>query len=315
MKMTILSPGPLSTVQDGGRKGHMSSGFTRNGAMDFNSMVLANVLVGNEVDAPVIETTFLGITAKFDCDSVIAITGADCNSQINGEKIENYKAYGVHDGDVLKMNGTISGMRSYIAVASGFSLNKVMNSCSTDLKCKLGGINGEKLKAFDELIINRSVRLIKGYERKLPQSSNYSNEITVRVVLGPQDDYFTKKGLKTFLSASYSVSNKSDRMGVRLDGMGIESINGVDIISDGITAGSIQVPPSKTPIIMMADSQTTGGYAKIATVITVDLPLIAQARPNTKIRFQKVSYRKAVKLLKKRNLYYKKIQLKLNGKI
>ena len=308
MKITVLSPGLLSTIQDNGRIGYLSSAITKSGAMDEFAMNLANALVGNPINTAVIETTVLGVRLEFDCDTVIAIAGADCDSEINGNKIKNLKAYAVHAGDILKMNSATSGFRSYVAVAGGFNIDKVMGSNSTNLKCKIGGINGEKLKPFDEILLNRTATLTEKEENEVLLNTEYASEIVVRVVLGPQDDYFTKNGLKTFLSSKYTVSQKLDRMGIRLDGEIIESKNGVDIISDGLTSGSIQIPTSGTPIIMMADRQTTGGYAKIATIITVDLPLVAQAKPGTIISFKKVSYRKAVSLIKKRNKFLDKIK-------
>ena len=313
MKIKILSSGPLSTLQDGGRKGYLSSGIPVNGVMDYNSMAIANILVGNKLDEGVIETTFLGITAKFDCDTVIALTGADCLAKINGNSVETYMALSVKSGDILTMGAAVSGMRSYIAVAGGFNIKKEMDSISTDIRSQIGGINGKKLSNNDEIPLVRSVRLIEGAVKKLPKQNNYKNQVEVRVVLGPQDEMFTKKGICDFLSNEYIVSAKSDRMGVRLDGKEIESVNGVDIISDGIAFGSIQIPSSGTPIIMMADRQTTGGYAKIATVISVDLPVVSQLRPNSKIKFVKVSERKAVRLLKEREKQLKNYIKKLNG--
>lgn len=313
MKIKILSAGPLSTIQDEGRKGYLSSGISSNGVMDYNSMAIANVLVGNKLDEGVIETTYLGITAEFDCDSVIALTGAECLATINQTPVETYTAISVKSGDVLKMKSAISGMRSYVAVAGGFDISKQMGSVSTDVRSGIGGINGNRLSVGDEIPLTRSVRLIDGVVRKLPKLNDYKNEIEVRVVLGPQADKFTKKGINDFLSNEYLVSEKSDRMGIRLEGKGIESINGVDIISDGIAFGSIQISSSGMPIIMMADRQTTGGYAKIATVITVDLPLIAQLSKGAKIKFKKVSLSKAVSLLKKRDKQFKNYIKTLNG--
>ncbi len=314
MKIKVLSAGALSTIQDGGRVGYTSSGFLCCGAMDKFSMRLANLLVGNDLESAVIETTFLGVTLLFDCDVVFAITGADCQADLSGISIKNYKAYTAHSGDVLTMKGAKVGARSYFAVASGFNISKAMGSLSTDLKCKIGGLNGEKLKVGDEILINRSTRLIKGANREVDFNLEYKNEITLRVIMGPQDDYFTKEGINTFLTTKYTVSPKSDRMGVRLDGDKISSINGVDILSDPIAMGSIQIPSSGTPIIMMADRQTIGGYAKIATVITCDLQKIAQARPGNVISFKKVSNNQAIKLYKQQENFIKKISVKLNGR-
>jgi len=295
-EITIISPGPLSTVQDEGRFGYMSSGFSSNGAMDDYSMKTANILVGNSPRDGVLEMTLMGISARFECDTVIALTGADMKPEINGRKIEMYKAVGVYEGDVLTMGAASKGMRCYLAAAGGFDIPLVMGSMSTDIKCGIGGFCGRKLAADDRLPLRRSLTLPMVGKRRTAPENDYSAEITLRVVLGPQDDYFTERGISDFLSTEYILTEKSDRMGLRLDGKKIENKNGVDIISDGIAAGSVQIPASGTPIIMMADRQTTGGYAKIATVISADLKKAAQARPGTKVRFSAVSEKTAVRL-------------------
>lgn len=310
-KMTVISSGPLSTIQDEGRFGYMSTGFSPNGTMDTYSMKIANILVGNAPGDGVIEMTLMGMVVKFDCTSVIALTGADMQPEINGKKIDMYTAVEVHDGDILTLKAAPKGMRTYLAVAQGFDIPEVMGSMSTNLKCVLGGFQGRKLQAGDEIPLRQSIPLsLIGNRSTLPEN-DYASVIAVRVVLGPQEDYFTDKGMQTFLSTEYTVSDKSDRMGVRLEGKKIENKNGVDIISDGIATGSVQVPASGTPIILMADRQTTGGYAKIATIISADLKKIAQARPGTKIRFEAVSEKEAVCLKKKEEKKWKALQYKL----
>lgn len=292
----VISPGPLSTIQDEGRFGFMNTGFSPGGAMDSYSLKIANILVGNAPGDGAVEMTMMGATFKFSCKSVIALTGADMEPSLNGKEIEMYKGIEVSEGDILTLKMAKCGMRTYMAVAGGFDLPRIMGSMSTNLKCALGGYEGRKLKAGDRLPLRASVDIFHIGHRKTRPENNYENEISVRVVLGPQEDYFTENGIKTFLSSSYTVSDKSDRMGVRLDGEKIENINGVDIISDGIQTGSVQIPASGTPIIMMADRQTTGGYAKIATVISSDLNKIAQAKAGTRINFEAVSLKEAVAL-------------------
>lgn len=307
----ILSPGPLSTVQDAGRFGYMNTGFSPSGAMDAYSMKIANILVGNLPGEGVVEMTLMGMTVAFDGDAVIALTGADMQPYRNDEEdpLPLYTAIEVHKGDVVKMGAATSGMRGYLAVAGGFDLPYVMGSLSTNLKCGLGGFQGRKLQVGDVLPLRQTLDLGLIGARHTAPENNYKKEITVRVVLGPQEDHFTEKGIRTFLGSRYTVSGQSDRMGVRLEGKKIENKNGVDIISDGIATGAVQIPASGTPIIMMADRQTTGGYAKIATVISADLKRMAQACPGTRIRFMAVSGQEAVKLKKEEEnrlkmLYY-----------
>lgn len=294
MKLTILSPGPLTTVQDSGRFGALGKGFSPGGAMDMDAMTVANLLVGNAPGVGVLEMTMLGITARFDCETVIALTGADMSARLNDRPIARYASVAVHPGDVLTMGAASRGMRAYLAVTGGFDLPLVMGSVSTNLKCALGGFQGRKLKTGDELPLNQSGAPF--LSRQVSPPEDYPDCISLRVLLGPQDDAFTQKGIDTFLGCEYTVTDKADRMGIRLSGEIIESKNGVDILSDGIAAGSVQIPASGTPIIMMADRQTTGGYAKIATVISADLSRAAQARPGTRIRFVRVTEAEAIRL-------------------
>lgn len=298
MKMTVISPGPLTTVQDSGRFGYMQSGFSPGGCMDTRSMKIANILVGNAPGEGVLEMTMMGAVLSFDCESVIAIAGADMKPTLNGEECPMYTAVAIKKGDELSFSRAESGMRTYLAVAGGFDLPLAMGSMSTNLKCKLGGFQGRKLQKGDEIPLRQSVNIAFVGKRKYKNEVKYGKAITLHAVLGPQDDYFTEKGIETFFKESYTVTDKSDRMGIRLDGEKIESKNGVDIISDGVTTGSVQIPASGTPIIMMADRQTTGGYAKIATVLSSDLHLIAQAKPGTVIRFERVTAEEAAKLYK-----------------
>lgn len=308
MKLMILSPGPLSTIQDEGRFGAMGKGFSPGGAMDMDAMTLANLLVGNAPEVGVIEMTMLGITARFDCDSVIALTGADMCARLNDRPAARYCSIAVRPGDVLSMKAAKSGMRAYLAVAGGFDLPLVMGSVSTNLKCGLGGFQGRKLQKGDELPLNQSVAAFQ--PRRLPPP-DYPDSISLRVLLGPQDDAFTERGMDTFLGGEYTVTDKADRMGIRLSGKKIESKRGVDILSDGIAAGSVQIPASGEPIIMMADRQTTGGYAKIATVISADLSRAAQARPGTRIRFLQVSESEAVRLRREMEKKRKQLEYEL----
>ena len=312
MTLTVISPGPLSTIQDAGRFGYMNTGFSPSGAMDTYSMRVANLLVGNSPDDGVIEMTLMGMSVTFDCTSVIALTGADMSPKLNGADIPMYTSVEVNAGDTLTLGVANAGMRSYLAIAGGFDIPLVMGSMSTNLKCAIGGFNGRKLQAGDVIPLRHSIPLSVIGRRSTAPKNSYGNTITLRVLLGPQDDYFTDDGINTFLSTEYTVSAKSDRMGIRLDGTAVENKNGVDIISDGIATGSVQIPSSGTPIIMMADRQTTGGYAKIATVISSDLKLIAQARAGDKIKFEAVDEKTALKAIKKERRELSFLQYRFN---
>lgn len=318
MSMHIISPGMLTTVQDLGRCGYMASGFQQGGAMDRFAARVANILLDNSESDGVLEMTLLGVKAYFDEDNVIAITGAEFAPTVTdfetGEVTELPMNRAVHikKGDVLDCGSAKSGLRGYLAVAGGFDIAPVMDSMSTNLKCKVGGFEGRKLKSGDVLPLRYPQSTLYGMISRVFEPEKPSEGIVIiHVISGPQDDYFSDAGKNIFYSEAYSVTGDSDRMGIKLDGAPVESVDGVDIISDGIVAGSVQIPSSGKPIIMMADRQTTGGYAKIATVITSDLPLLAQLRPGGNLRFQKVDLKYAVNRIKHDDKTLKKLQYKI----
>lgn len=305
----------LTTVQDLGRCGYMASGFQQSGAMDRFAAEAANLLVDNSERDGVLEMTMLGVKVYFDEDNVIAITGAEFTPTVTdfetGEVTElpMNRAIRIKKGDVLDCGSAKSGLRGYLAVAGGFDIAPVMGSMSTNLKCKTGGFEGRKLRVGDVIPLRHPQGwLFSMVGRVYEPEKRADGTVTIHVIPGPQDDYFSDKGKNTFYSEVYSVTADSDRMGIKLDGAPVESIDGVDIISDGIVAGSVQIPSAGKPIIMMADRQTTGGYAKIATVITSDLPLLAQLRPGGTLRFKKVDLQYAVKRIKADKKALKKLQ-------
>ncbi len=299
MSIRVVKPGILTTVQDSGRFGHQSAGFNVSGVMDRRAYRLANFLVGNYTDEAVLEMSIAGGSFTFLESNYIAVTGADMSPTLEGIPIDMYKTVFVRAGDTLSFGTAKTGMYAYIAFAGGLELPQVLGSRSTNLKCKLGGFEGRKLRAGDILPFRKPLDELGELRiHKLPAADYSGNTAHLRVIMGPQEDYFTEKGTDTFLSAPYLVTENTDRMGCKLAGTAIEYKDSVDIVSDGIVFGSIQIPPAGTPIVMLADRQTTGGYAKIATVITVDLPLLAQCRPGNTVYFHKVAVREAERLLK-----------------
>lgn len=297
----IISAGLLSTVQDLGRFGVMKDGFTQSGAMDSYSMQIANRLCANEPNAPVIEMTMLGITARFMSERVFAVSGGRFEMTLNNEPIRTNKAYIAGQGDVLAIKGSKSGMRCYLAVNGGFDVPLFMGSASTNLKLGVGGFEGRKLKPNDEIKIKKAP-MIDVTDREIDEFT-YDDVVRVRVVLGPQDDMFTKTDLAFFTQQRYTVTPNLDRMGIRLNGIALRGKDTLDIISDGIVFGSVQITKSGMPIILMADHQTTGGYAKIATVISADLPKLAQLKPYNKVCFDVVDVKKAQDLAIKQKKY------------
>lgn len=313
MGIKILQGGALTTVQDAGRIGYQNAGFSVSGVMDHRSFRMANMLLGNEENEAVLEVSLMGPAITFTEDNTFAITGGDFSATLNGKEIALYAAIPAKKGDTLKLGLAKEGARAYIAFAGGMDVPVVMGSKSTNLKCRIGGYKGRKLEPGDEIAFtNSKPELINMYKRYERVREFQEKDITLRVVLGPQIEYFSEEGIQTFLESEYTVSEEYDRMGCRLKGPAIASKNGVDIISDGIALGSIQIPTSGTPIIMMADRQTTGGYAKIATVIHVDIPKLAQRTPGNKIRFQEVTVEEAAKLYKKEERELKRFYRKVN---
>ena len=298
--MKILKPGMYTTIQDVGRYNYQKSGMSVAGAMDQFSLKVANILVGNKDSEACLEATLFGLEIEFDGDALIAVTGADLGPMINNKAVDMWSGVKVSDGDVLSFGAAKSGCRGYIAIASGIDVPDVMGSKSTYVKGKVGGFNGRILKAGDEIKIKSSGENKFAGVVKLPTEfiPSYSKDNTVRVVLGPQDDYFTENGINTFFSSHYEVTNEFDRMGYRLSGSKITHKTGADIISDGITMGSVQVPGHGAPIIMMADRQTTGGYTKIATVITSDINIVGQLKPGDSISFKSIDIVEAHKVYK-----------------
>lgn len=290
MSITVLNPGLLTTVQDMGRIGYQQFGVSVSGVMDPRATSIANILVGNHEGEAVLECTMLGPQLRFDAANCIAITGGDLGPTLDGKPIPNYCAVSVEAGQVLRFTGPKTGCRAFIAFAGGLDIPVVMGSRSTYMKAKIGGLEGRKL-AKDDVIAFRApkTQLKNMKDRNLYPEFVPRDVYTVRVVMGPQDDAFTDAGVKTFLSETYTVTPEFDRMGCRLEGAVVEHKESGDIISDGIAFGAIQVPSAGKPIIMLADRQTTGGYTKIANVITADFRIIGQLKAGDKVRFEKVS--------------------------
>lgn len=319
MSLEILEPGALTTVQDLGRFGYMNKGFSVSGAVDTWSMQTANLLVGNEPGEAVLEATIAGPSIRFLCSTVTAVTGADMSPALNGELCPMNQALPVHEGDVLTLGFAAKGCRAYVAFAGGMDIPKVLGSKSTNLKCGLGGFQGRALKKGDMISLVKKTGFLFHMENRIytPGEEPFGTVMgadgipVLRVIKGPQADCFTEKGQKTLERAVYTVTNDSNRMACKLSGEPVEFVNGGDIISDGITTGSIQVSSGGMPIVMLADHQTTGGYAKIGTVISVDIPALAQRKPGEKVRFQYVSVEAGQNLYQQRKKYLEQLKERL----
>ncbi len=297
MGIRILKGGMLTTVQDLGRTGYQSQGFSVAGVMDVRSFKIANLLLDNPENEAVLEITLIGPTLEFTSATIIAITGGDFEPTVNGEPVPMYTALYINKGDILKFGSARTGSRGYIAFSSYLEIPVVMGSRCTNMKSSLGGFKGRKLMAGDYINFRIKRRYLPFFlSRKLDLNEFDQVGATLRVVMGPQDDKFSRQGIDTFLNSEYTVTSDFDRMGCRLEGPFIAPKESSDIISDGISFGSIQVPSHGKPIILLSDRQTTGGYAKIATVASVDIPKLVQRKTDHKIRFKAITVQEAQKL-------------------
>jgi antagonist of KipI len=281
----ILDPGPQTTVQDLGRLGQLRYGIPPSGPMDRFAFVLANRLVGNPDGAAALECTLIGPRFEAETPCAVAVTGADMPFSVNGAEAPRWATLALRAGDVVTLGPARSGVRGYIAVSGGLDVPLVMGSRATYLRGRLGGVEGRALRKGDRL---RAFRAARPRARRVPARAipHYGGEPTLRVVLGPQADRFTREGIGALLGGSYEMLPQSDRMGARLRGPRITHTRGHDIISDGVALGSIQVPGDGQPIVLLVDRQSTGGYTKLATVCSFDIGRVGQARPGQSLRFR-----------------------------
>ena len=290
--MRILQPG-ITLIEDSGRFGYQAFGMATAGACDPYAYRLGNVLVGNQGGEASLEFALMGPTIEGEEEVTFALTGGDFTPTLNDQPIPLWRSCKAGPGDILALGGVVSGRIGYLAVAGGIDVPVVMGSRSTYLRGRIGGLDGRALRKGDILPVGMGGTGAPGRQLDEQYVPVYPTEVTATVVLGPQDDCFTEHGITTFLGSAYEVTNSSDRMGYRLQGEAIQHIKGADIISDGIPLGAVQVTGDDQPIIMLADNQTTGGYTKIATVVTPDIPKVAQASLGSLIRFQAISVREA----------------------
>ena len=297
----VLDPGILTTIQDIGRYGFSQFGVPPSGALDTFSHRAGNLLVGNHQAEASLETTIMGLKLKALREIVIAITGGDLSPTLNGEPLEMWRTHLLVEGDIIHFKKVQTGCRAYLAASGGLIVPQVMGSRSTYLSGKFGGLDGRALNKGDILFTPeiRSPLSHLGFRFQGDWIPRFDKEALLKVIPGPQDRHFTEKGLQTFSSSSYQVTPQCDRMGVRLEGPKIERRSDVEesIISEGLIAGAIQVPGDGKPIIILTEL-VTGGYTKIATVISTDLPKVAQLKPGDRVKFVPVSVEEAHQLLR-----------------
>jgi antagonist of KipI len=284
----VKKPGVYTTFQDLGRRGYQKFGVVTSGAMDAFSLQIANMLVGNRRNEAGLEITMVGPELITLSDTVVAICGADLSPKINDEPVSIWKSLRLKEGDHLSFGTPRSGVRTYIAASGGFDVPVVMGSKSTYAKAGIG-----KVLEKGDTIYGEEGDGQPGVGLAYSEVPQYEKEVELRVVSGPHTDRFTKEGLDTFFNVVHTVTPQSDRMGYRLESPPILHRNGADIWTDAIPFGGVQVPASGQPIILMADRQTTGGYTRIGTVISVDLANVAQLPPGGKIRFREIDVKGA----------------------
>jgi antagonist of KipI len=298
--LEIQDAGPLTTIQDLGRPGHLRVGIPESGPMDREAFVLANRLVGNPDEAAGLECTLTGPRLQFTDERGVAVTGAEMPVTLNGATVPRWETFRVKAGDVVKLGFAKNGVRGYVAVAGGIDTPPALGSRATYLRGQLGGLGGRAIKKDDRLPLGPPppIRAARVRGDRLP---DYSGEAVVRVVLGPQDDRFTARGVAAFLGGLYEMLPQSDRMGARLRGPWIEHVKGHDIISDGVPLGGIQVVGDGQPIVLLVDRQSTGGYTKIATICSFDIGRVGQVKPGQRLRFRQVTVAAAHALLRARH--------------
>ncbi len=296
--ITIIEPGLFTTVQDGGRWGHQSSGVPVSGAMDWIAYRTANAIVGNEPGAAALEATLAGPKLRFDRRTTFAVAGADLGATLDGARVPHCAPVSSPAGGVLRFSQRVFGARTYIAADGGIDVPPVLASRSAHVLSRMGGGHGRTLLQGDRLALGPEHPLA-GRRRPIPDATAYvrAGGARVRVIPGPQNEYFPADSLDILERTRFIVSPQSNRMGYRLQGGPIPRHPDREMISDAAFTGGIQVPASGEPILLMADRQTTGGYPQLAVVITADIPLAAQLAPGDWIEFRVCSRSEALSAL------------------
>lgn len=296
-ELLVQDAGPLTTIQDLGRAGHLRVGIPASGPMDREAFLLANRLVGNPDTAAGLECTLIGPRVEFTDERLVAVAGADMAPTVNGAPVPAWQGLRVHAGDVLRLGPARSGVRAYLAISGGIETPPVLGSRATYVRGRLGGLEGRALRKSDRLPLGPvgAARPRRVHPERVP---TYGGEPELAVVLGPQDDRFTPRGLAALFEGAYEMLPQNDRMGARLKGLFIEHTRGHDIISDGVALGAIQVIGEGQPIVLLADRQSTGGYTKIGTICSFHIGRIAQVKPGGRLHFRRVTVAEAHAMLR-----------------
>lgn len=292
---TVRKAGLFTTIQDTGRTGYQHLGVPASGAMDMYALQMGNALCGNHLSAAGLELTLMGPALTFHEEAVIAVTGGNLQPEINKKSIPMWATRKVYAGDELTFNGPAHGARAYLCIAGGLEVPMVLGSRSTYTKAGIGGMKGRELESGDTLYRGAVWPDTKPFEHRLPSAGVpvYEKQQTLRVVTAPEFDELTAEAGTRLLREAYVVTQEADRMGIRLQGPEVSFHHTGDIISDGVAFGTIQLASDGYPMILMADRQTTGGYARVLNVISADLSKAAQLQPNATVKFEQVTLEEA----------------------
>ena len=283
MSLRVLASGPLSTVQDLGRPGLSGIGIGASGAADLDAFGLANRLVGNDEAAAAVEVTLGGLVVRATRGLTVAVTGAPCPVTVDDRATAANSVLRVPAGSELRLGVPERGLRSYLAVRGGISVDPVLGSRSTDV---LSGLGPAPLEAGQELPVGAAPQRFPCLDQA-PVGHYPAEEVVLRVQPGPRADWFTAEAMETLLGSAYEVTAESNRVGMRLDGPPLERARTEELPSEGMVTGALQVPPAARPTLFLADHPVTGGYPVIAVVARSDVPKAAQARPGQRVRFRR----------------------------
>jgi antagonist of KipI len=310
MRISVLKPGLLTTVQDLGRLGYQQTGLVVSGALDAVALRTANLLVGNPESAAGLECTLRGPVLRFEAAALLALTGADLAATIDGQPVPLGRPVAVRAGAVLAFGAPKTGGRAWLAVAGGVAVPLVLGSRATYLRAALGGLAGRALRAgdalpvgewpataqclFEGIMANKSADWTAGkWGVAAAPVARPGEPLVVRALPGPEYAQFAPASQRAFWAEKFTVTTEADRMGCRLSGPALERNTNTELLSSAVTFGTVQVPAGGQPIVLLADRQTTGGYPRLAQVITADLGRLAQALPGTRLRFQLVELAEA----------------------
>jgi antagonist of KipI len=294
----VQEPGLLTTVQDLGREGFGPLGVSPSGAADLVSLRLGNRLVSNEENSAALEMTLVGGAYRFKQPAVIGLTGSDFGATLDGAPIPMWEPVQARAGAFLRIGATRSGARCYLCVQGGIAVAPVLGSASTHLLSGLGGFAGRALKRGDVLPIGPASGPFSERRADTQILHALAPRKALRVTAGPQAGWFPESAVRAFYGSSYRVAENSDRMGLRLEGPPVALTSPREMITEGVSLGAIQIPAGGQPIILFVEQQTTGGYPKIANVLSADLHSLGQLRPRDEVRFERVEFETARSLLR-----------------